>query len=61
MPSFFDFDNDGFLDLIIAGEPADIKGRGVVLYHNDGQGNFTDVSELYAEVKSGKTDHNLRL
>jgi len=53
--SFFDFDNDGFLDLIIAGEPADIKGRGVVLYHNDGQGNFTDVSELLpAEVKSGR-------
>jgi tetratricopeptide (TPR) repeat protein len=41
---FFDFDNDGFQDLIIAGE-SEVKGsRGIFLYHNDGNGNFTDVS-----------------
>jgi tetratricopeptide (TPR) repeat protein len=43
---FFDFDNDGFQDLVIVGEPADPNGRGVFLYHNDGKGNFEDVSRL---------------
>jgi DNA-binding SARP family transcriptional activator len=41
---FFDFDNDGFQDLIIAGESEVKGGRGIFLYHNDGKGNFTDVS-----------------
>jgi tetratricopeptide (TPR) repeat protein len=53
--SFFDFDNDGFLDLIIAGESNEKGGRGLFLYHNDGKGNFTDVSRLLPEEpKSGK-------
>jgi len=52
---FFDFDNDGFLDLIIAGESEEKGGRGLLLYHNDGKGNFTDVSALLPEEpKSGK-------
>lgn len=51
---FFDFDNDGFLDLLIAGE-SEVKGRGLFLYHNDGKGNFTDVSDLLPEEpKSGR-------
>jgi thioredoxin-like negative regulator of GroEL len=51
---FLDFDNDGFLDLLIAGESSEKDGRGVILYHNDGQGNFTDISQLLpAELKSG--------
>jgi tetratricopeptide (TPR) repeat protein len=53
--SFLDFDNDGFLDLFIAGESVEKNGRGVFLYHNDGKGNFTDVSDLLPEeLKSGK-------
>jgi hypothetical protein len=52
--AFLDFDNDGFLDLLIAGESTEKDGRGVFLYHNDGQGNFTDVSQLLPpELKSG--------
>lgn len=52
---FFDFDNDGFLDLIVAGESFDKNGRGIFLYHNDGKGNFTDVSKLLPEApKSGR-------
>lgn len=34
-----DFDNDGFVDLLVTG-----YGR-AILYHNDGHGHFTDVSE----------------
>ena len=52
--SFLDFDNDGFLDLLIAGESAEKDGKGVFLYHNDGKENFTDVSQLLPEdLKSG--------
>jgi hypothetical protein len=51
---FLDFDNDGFLDLIITGESVEKDGRGVFLYHNDGKGSFTDVSQLLPpELKSG--------
>ena len=53
--SFFDFDNDGFLDLIVAGEPEQKGGRGIFLYHNDGKGSFTDVSRLLPEEpRSGR-------
>ena len=53
--SFFDFDNDGFLDLLIAGELEEKGGRGLFLYHNDGEEKFTDVSDLLPEeVKSGR-------
>ncbi len=52
--AFLDFDNDGFLDLLITGESEEKDGRGVFLYHNDGSGNFTDVSKLLPpELKSG--------
>lgn len=43
---FADFDNDGFQDLLLAGETADGDGRGMVLLHNDGKGQFRDVSSL---------------
>jgi tetratricopeptide (TPR) repeat protein len=53
--SFLDFNNDGFLDLLIAGEPAEKGGRGLCLFYNDGTGNFTNASDLLpSEVKSGK-------
>ncbi len=47
--SFFDFDNDGFLDLMIAGESIIQEGKGVFLFHNDGTGKFEDVSNLLPE------------
>ncbi len=43
---FFDFDNDGYLDLIVTGEPTDKGVRGVVLFRNDGKGGFSDASDL---------------
>jgi TolA-binding protein len=52
---FFDFDNDGYQDLVIAGEPFEKGGRGLFLYHNDGKGNFEDVSRLLPdEPKTGR-------
>ena len=52
---FFDFDNDGFQDLILAGESVENGGRGLLLYHNDGNGGFEDVSRLLPdEPKSGR-------
>ena len=52
---FFDFDNDGFLDIIITGEPKQNGDRGLFLYHNEGSGKFTDVSKLLPEgPKSGR-------
>jgi hypothetical protein len=47
--SFLDFDNDGFLDLMIAGESTEKDGRGLFLFHNEGNGKFTDVSGLLPE------------
>ncbi len=41
---FFDFDNDGYLDLIMGGKSTGT--RGLFLYHNDGKGSFNDVSTL---------------
>lgn len=53
--TFFDFDNDGFLDLIVAGESEVKGGRGIFLFHNDGKGNFADVSRLLPEEpRSGR-------
>ena len=51
---FFDFDNDGFQDIIITGE-SETNERGLLLYHNDGKGNFEDVSKLLPdEPKSAR-------
>ena len=47
---FFDFDNDGFLDIVIAGKSKEKEGRGILLYHNEGNGKFTDVSKLLPET-----------
>ncbi|MFN8255884.1 MAG: FG-GAP-like repeat-containing protein [Bacteroidales bacterium] len=44
--AFFDFDNDGMLDIVIAGEPLDAKVKGLMLFHNEGNGKFKDVSKL---------------
>jgi enediyne biosynthesis protein E4 len=79
--AFGDFDNDGFVDLYVAGHidfdlrhppqpaqptctyrnkvmqacgPRGLKGAPDVLYHNNGDGSFTDVTE-----KAGVIDKNL--
>jgi len=53
--SFLDFNNDGFLDLLLAGESKEKEGRGIYIYYNDGKESFTDVSDLLPdEAKSGK-------
>lgn len=46
---FFDFDNDGFLDIVLAGESIQKGGKGLLLYHNESGGKFTDVSHLLEE------------
>ncbi len=38
--SFLDFDNDGFLDIIVAGEPVLNGGKGLFLFHNEGKGKI---------------------
>ena len=40
---FVDFDNDGYLDLVVVGKPAAEEGRGIYLFHNGGDGSFTDL------------------
>lgn len=52
---FFDFDNDGFLDLFIIGEPGEDQTIGGILLHNDGTGDFEDVSRLLpADLEGGR-------
>lgn len=41
-----DFDNDGWLDLVVAGTPSTAGARGVFLFRNDGAGLFDDRSDL---------------
>lgn len=45
---FLDFDNDGWLDLLIAGETTE-AGRGVLLFRNGAPGRFDDMSSLLPE------------
>jgi len=53
---FFDYDNDGFLDILVVSYPASVeefvkyylkippKAETLTLYHNNGNGTFTDVT-----------------
>jgi tetratricopeptide (TPR) repeat protein len=46
---FFDYDNDGFLDLLVVGDPRASTRReqgGVLLFRNDQGGRFTNVSAI---------------
>ncbi len=67
--SFFDYDVDGDLDLFLITNPADLMVTGVnnvtapqptgerkgadILYRNEGNGKFTDVSKLAGIVEDG--------
>ena len=52
---FFDFDNDGFIDILTVGESRLPDGRGIYLFHNENQGGFKDVSDLLPEGIQGGT------
>ena len=47
---FFDYDNDGWLDLMVVGTPRSAASRGVFLLHNDGRGRFADRSALLPQT-----------
>ncbi|MEK7379915.1 MAG: FG-GAP-like repeat-containing protein [Gemmatimonadota bacterium] len=47
--AFVDYDNDGWLDLVVVGEPTD-GGRGVYLWRNMGSGEFEDRSHLLPAI-----------
>ena len=52
---FFDFDNDGYLDLLVVGIPEEKNGKGIFLYHNNGKGEYEDKSGLLPpEIKEGR-------
>src|ERR1051326_477383 len=45
--AFLDVDNDGWLDLFLAGQPR------CALYHNNGNGTFTDVTRAAGVGRDG--------
>ncbi len=47
--AFVDFDNDGFQDVFVIGEAIKENGSGLLLYHNDGSGAYTNVSHVLPE------------
>ncbi len=50
--AFFDFDNDGRLDLIVVGKAAAPGGRGVFLFRNDAARGFEDYSTILPPTDS---------
>jgi cytochrome c-type biogenesis protein CcmH/NrfG len=47
--TFFDFDNDGHLDLFVVGTQQNASRPGNYLFHNDGSGRFENMSHLLPE------------
>src|SRR2546422_794037 len=55
--AFFDFDNDGFLDLVVVGKPpaSPAGGRGVFLFRNDPTRGFEDYSSILPDsLRAGR-------
>ena len=50
---FFDFDNDGYLDLFIVGDAGDSGQTGAILLHNNLEEGFENVSHLLPENFEG--------
>ncbi|MCK5209309.1 MAG: CRTAC1 family protein, partial [Cyclobacteriaceae bacterium] len=53
--TFMDFDNDGHLDILVIGEALKAGEKGMFLFHNDGWGNFEDLSRLLPQDFLGGT------
>ncbi|WKK66675.1 FG-GAP-like repeat-containing protein [Lutimonas zeaxanthinifaciens] len=53
---FFDFDNDGFQDILATGEMDDPQKSGLMLFHSDGSGGFENISQLFPENKFNGRD-----
>jgi len=52
--ALFDFDNDGFTDILIAGEANKPDEKGVLLIHNEGD-NYLDVTHLIPQdISNGR-------
>ena len=47
--AFVDFDNDGFQDVFFIGEAIKKNGPGLLLYHHNGSGAYTNVSDILPE------------
>ncbi|HRQ52058.1 MAG TPA: CRTAC1 family protein, partial [Agriterribacter sp.] len=47
---FFDFDNDGYQDILVAGIPGDSSKSGVQLFHNEPGKGFANVSYLLPQT-----------
>ncbi|HRP55122.1 FG-GAP-like repeat-containing protein [Agriterribacter sp.] len=50
---FFDFDNDGYQDILVAGINDDASQSGVQLFHNDPGKGFINVSYLLPQTITG--------
>ncbi|MBS1751864.1 MAG: VCBS repeat-containing protein, partial [Bacteroidetes bacterium] len=44
--SFFDFDNDGYMDLLVAGVNSNTSSQSIFLFHNEASKGFSNVSHL---------------
>lgn len=55
--TFLDFDNDGYLDILIAGD--DQTGRGLRLFRNNGTGAFSDASQILPAI--GGTGYRIQI
>ena len=56
-PAFADVDGDGDLDLFVGG----MEGDPCLLYENDGDGTFTDVTDASGFKTMGANEHDLRV
>ena len=48
--AFVDYDNDGWLDLVVGTAGSDAASQGVYLLRNDGSGRFVDRSSIIPDV-----------
>ncbi|NJN24652.1 MAG: tetratricopeptide repeat protein [Cyclobacteriaceae bacterium] len=52
---FVDVDNDGHLDILVMGENNNAQGNGMLLFHNDGWGNYKEINHLLPQEFNGGT------